>query len=196
MYKATLGGVLMLSIAIPLALVAVPFIEFFNGMAAQPKAKAQGTYGRTYGEELIGERAPVEGTIPHGYDPYRFERLENTIEAAKEVGEQLENPLAVTMENLGRGRGLYDVYCAVCHGSRGEGNGSVIGSGRFPAPPSLHTKEARAYRDGTLYHIMTMGFGKMPSYAQQLSPDERWAVAHYVHALQRAMAPKPEDLEP
>ncbi len=51
------------------------------------------------------------------------------------------------------------------------------------------------YRDGTLYHIMTKGLGKMPSYADKLDSQERWMVAHYLRALQRSMAPKPEDLE-
>ena len=47
MYKFTLGSALVLAIAAPLGMVAIPFIEFFNGMAAQPKGKAQLTYGRT-----------------------------------------------------------------------------------------------------------------------------------------------------
>jgi mono/diheme cytochrome c family protein len=196
MYKTTLGGALILSIAIPLALVALPFIEFFNGMAAQPKGKAQATYGRTYGEEWLVERVPAEGSIPLGYEAYPYDDLDNTMEAAKQVGEQYENPFPVTMANLGRGRELYNIFCITCHGGRGEGDGPVVGPGRYPAPPSLHTKEALEYKDGTLYHIMAKGIGQMPSYAQQLDPDERWMVAQYIDALQRALAPKPEDLEP
>ena len=68
--------------------------------------------------------------------------------------------------------------------------------GRFPAPPSLHTAEALEYKYGTLFHIMTKGVGKMPSYAQQLDSEERWKVAQYVRALQRSASPKPEDLAP
>ena len=64
MYKATLVGFLLLAIFIPLGLVAIPFIEFFNGMAAQPKGKAQMTYGRRFGEELLVERPPPAGTMP------------------------------------------------------------------------------------------------------------------------------------
>jgi mono/diheme cytochrome c family protein len=196
MYKLTLGGAAVFAIALPLALVALPFIEFFNGMAAQPKGKPQMTYGRIYEVDSLVERAPVEGTIPRGYYPYPYDGLENTIEAAKVVGETLENPVPITMQTLKRGQALYKVYCATCHGSRGEGNGPVIGPNRFPAPPSLHTKEAITYKDGALYHIMTKGIGKMPSYAKKLDPQERWMVAHYVRALQRSMAPRPEDLTP
>jgi len=196
MYKLTLGGAVVFAITLPLALVALPFIEFFNGMAAQPKGKPQMTYGRTYDAELLVERAPVEGTIPRGHFPYPYDRPENTIEAAKLVGETPHNPVPVSLENLKRGQALYNVYCVTCHGSRGEGDGPVIGPDRFPAPPSLHTKEAIAYKDGALYHIMTKGIGKMPSYAEKLDPQERWVVAHYVRALQRSMAPTSEDLTP
>ncbi|UCE61309.1 MAG: cytochrome c [Phycisphaerales bacterium] len=196
MYKLTLGTLVVLAIALPLGMVALPFVEFFNGMAAQPKGKAQATYGRTYGGDWIVERCPVEGTIPRNHYPYPYEHVNNTIEAAGEVGTHLENPLPMTMANLQRGQRLYSVYCITCHGNQGQGDGPVIGPGRFPAPPSLHTKQALDYKDGTLYHIMTKGLGKMPAYTDKLDPEERWMVAHYLRALQRSMAPKPEDLKP
>jgi len=192
-YRIALGGGIACAIAIPLAMIGLPFIEFFNGMAAQPKGKAQMTFGRIYGEEFTVERAPVKGTIPRDYHPYYFDGLANTIEAAKEVGERLKNPVPLTMDALSRGQEMFNVYCIVCHGARGEGDGPVIGAQRFPAPPSLHTKQAIAYKDGTLYHIMTKGIGKMPSYADKLSSEQRWMVAYYVRALQRSMAPKPGD---
>jgi mono/diheme cytochrome c family protein len=138
----------------------------------------------------------VEDTLPRKHRPYSYDHLTSTIEAAKEAGENLQNPVQITMEVLRRGQGLYSVYCMLCHGSRGEGDGPVIGAGRFPAPPSLHTEQSREYTDGTIYHIMTKGLGKMPSYADKLEPDERWMIVHYLHALQRSMAPKPEDLTP
>jgi mono/diheme cytochrome c family protein len=196
MYKLTLGAFVVLALVIPLALVALPFVEFFNGMAAQPKGKAQMTVGRTYGEDLIVERRPAGGTIPRSHYPYPFDHLGNTIEEAREAGEGLVNPVPLTMEHLTRGQALYDVNCIVCHGRRGEGDGSVIGPERFPAPPSLHTKQAQGYRDGTLFHITTKGLGKMPSYAEKLAPEERWKIVHYLRALQRSMDPKPEDLDP
>lgn len=196
MFRIALGGAVSCAIAIPLAMVALPFIEFFNGMAAQPKGKSQMTYGRTYGAALLVERAPVQGTIPRDFHTYSFDYLPNTVEAAREVGEQLKNPVPVSMDALRHGQELFNVYCGVCHGVRGEGNGPVIGPQRFPAPPSLHTKQAVGYKDGTLYHIITKGIGKMPSYADKLTPEQRWMVAHYVRALQRSMAPKPEDMTP
>jgi mono/diheme cytochrome c family protein len=194
-YKATLLSFVALAFIIPLALVALPFIEFFNGMAAQPKGKTQGTYGRVRGQELLVERLPVAGTIPRSYQRYAFDNRMNTIEEAQAVGEQLANPLQPTLAHLGRGKEIYEIYCIACHGRRGEGDGPVTGPERYPAPPTLHSEQARGYRDGTIYHVITQGNGKMPSYADKVDPQERWMVIHYVRALQRSMHPEPEDLE-
>lgn len=196
MYRITLGSFVVLAIVIPLAIVALPFIEFLNGMAAQPKGKSQMTYGRIFSQQLLVDRLSVKGTIPRGYISPLFEDTANTIEAAKEVGRQLKNPLPVTMENMREGQKLYNIFCIVCHGARGQGNGSVTGPDRFPAPPSLHTAQALQYEDGTIYHVITKGVGKMAAYAEKLEPRQRWKVIHYLRALQRAMNPKPEDLKP
>jgi len=195
-YKATLVSLVALAFIIPLFLVALPFIEFFNGMAAQPKGKTQGTYGRVMGQELLVERLPVQGTIPRSYQRYPFEDRGNKIEDAQAVGLLLENPLRPGMEVLHRGQEVYEIFCIACHGSLGEGDGPVTGPDRFPAPPTLHSDQARGYSDGTLYHIITKGVGQMPAYAAQVEPDDRWKSIHYVRALQRAMNPEPQDLEP
>ena len=196
LFKATLIGFIVLAFAVPLTLVGLPFSEFFNGMAAQPKGRTQMTYGRVHGKAELVERAPVAGTIPRGYVPTPYGDRPNTIEAAKEVGELLDNPVPLTMENLQRGQKLFGIYCQVCHGPQGEGNGPATGANRFPSPPSLHTEQALQYRDGTVFHIITRGVGKMPAYQEQLDPNERWQVVHYLRALQRAMNPRPEDLKP
>ena len=195
-YKGALIAVVALAFAIPLALAALPFIEFFNGMAAQPKAKAQMHYGRVFGEELRAERLPVEGTVPRGYVAYEFAHVPGTLEEAAKVGDLLDNPLPRTLVSMQQGQTLFNVHCTVCHGKLGTGDGPVTGPNRFPAPPSLHTDQARGYQDGTIFHIITQGTAKMPTYADKLDPTERWQVVHYLRALQRAQNPKPEDLEP
>ncbi len=195
-YKAALVSLVLTAFAVPLILVGLPFIEFLNGMAAQPKGKTQMTYGRVFGEQLIVDRGPVEGTVPRGHFPVELPSKGNTIEEAKAVGATLANPVELTMENLQRGRERYGVFCAVCHGEKGEGNGGVIGPTRFPAPPSLHTDQARGYSDGTIFHIITKGVGKMPPYANELSPEDRWKVIHYVRALQLAVNPPAAATQP
>jgi len=196
MYKATLLSFVALAFIVPLVLVTVPFIEFFNGMAAQPKGRTQMTYGRVRGQELLVGRLPVEGTIPRSFDPHAPEVGERTLQDAQEIGKQLENPVAPTLAHLEQGQKISTVYCSVCHGTRGEGDGPVTGASRFPAPPTLHSEQAVDYADGTIFHIITKGTEKMPGYADKVGRVDRWKVVHYVRALQLSMNPAPEHLEP
>ncbi len=197
-FKAAAAGLFLLAFAVPIAIVALPFLEFFNDMAAQPKGKAQMTYGRVHdpaGEGWPVERPPVAGTLPRGHAPYPFAAAGNKLEDARAVGAQWRNPLPVTVANMRRGQTLYARFCFACHGARGDGDGPVVGPNRFPSPPSLHTDQARGYADGTIFHLLTKGVNKMPSYAPQLTPEERWQTILFVRAQQRAMNPRPEDLE-
>jgi len=178
---------------VPLALVALPYLELFNDMAVQPKGKTQSLHGSLLGESLVVERAPVEGTIPMGYFPYHLEGKETeTADVAEQI---LANPMPRTEESMKRGQKLYNYYCITCHGEMGEGDGPIVGPNLFPAPPSLHTETAKKYKDGRIFHVISRGQNTMPSYADKFTADERWAIIHYVHALHRALAPKPEDLK-
>ncbi len=89
---------------------------------------------------------------------------------------------------LARGKWVYDTYCSVCHGSSGDGDGPIIGAGRFPNPPSLLSNHARELADGAIYNIVTVGQGLMPSYAVQVTPIDRWRVVHFVRKLQSPVA--------
>ncbi|MGZ3705530.1 MAG: c-type cytochrome, partial [Bdellovibrionota bacterium] len=79
-----------------------------------------------------------------------------------------------------------------CHGERGLGDGPIVNP--FPIPKSLQSDDMLKWKDGHLFYVITKGQGVMPSYAQQIQPKDRWAVIHYVRALQRAEHPTNEDL--
>lgn len=192
-FKAHLIAVVALAFIIPLTFVAIPYLEWFNDMAVQPKGKPQGEYGWFEGEALIVERPPVEGTLPMGYFPYPYD--DNESDTADEAEAALVNPLEPTREVLEQGRKLYDYYCWTCHGKMGEADGPIVGPNLFPAPLSLHTKEAKNYKDGRIFHVISNGQNTMPPHADKFDFAERWAIVHYVRVLQRAMDPKPEDLE-
>ncbi len=191
-FKAALITIVAMAFVVPLVIVALPFIAWLNDMAVQPKAKAQGLHGTLLGESHFVDRAPVEGTIPMDYFPYPFEADDD--ETVQRAGETLVNPLVPTIDVLEEGRKLYTYFCRTCHGVEGDANGPIVGPDLFPAPTSLHTDEAREFPDGRIFHVITRGQNKMPSYRDKLDPDERWSVIHYVRALQRARNPKPEDL--
>lgn len=94
-----------------------------------------------------------------------------------------EMPMPVTRAMLERGRERFDIYCAVCHGRTGEGNGMIVQRG-FPAPPSYHIERLRNAPVGHFYYVITHGYGVMYSYASRVEPADRWAIAAYIRALQ------------
>jgi cytochrome c553 len=92
-------------------------------------------------------------------------------------------PMPVTRELLERGRERFDIYCSVCHGRTGEGNGMIVQRG-FPVPPSYHIDRLRQAPVGHFFDVMTQGYGIMYSYAERVKPEDRWAIAAYIRALQ------------
>ncbi len=96
---------------------------------------------------------------------------------------QLPPPLELTPQMLARGQERFDIYCAVCHGRTGEGNGEVVRRG-FPAPPSYHLPRLRNAPIGHFYDVITNGYGVMYPYATRVEPADRWAIAAYIRALQ------------
>ena len=176
--------------------ISTPYLEFYNGMAVQQKGKAQSEYGwykRRKEEDLGGNRyyvarQPVAGTIARGeflHPAALAAATEENMYAAPNILKAYGiTPIKPTTENILRGHELFDIYCYVCHGKDGAGKGPVVGAGRFPAPPSLHTDKARNLQDGSIYQIITRGKGNMHGYAEKITPVDRWAVINYLRALQ------------
>lgn len=160
-----------------------PVWQFMPHMATTPNLKAMKGYdGFGNGSSML---LPPEGTVARGHKPYR-------IETPEEAGAKLQNPLKRTKQALARGQAVYNTNCLVCHGPRGLGDGPVVNP--FPIPKSLQSQQMLDWKDGHLYHVITKGQGVMPSYAQQVQPEDRWAVIHYIRALQRAENPTDQDL--
>lgn len=96
-------------------------------------------------------------------------------------------PVPVTMALLERGRERYDISCSPCHDRTGYGNGMIVQRG-FPRPPSLHEARLQQVPPGHVYRVITQGYGVMASYANRVAPQDRWAIAAYIHALQLSQA--------
>ena len=93
------------------------------------------------------------------------------------------NPLAPTRDVLLRGQQRFDIYCAPCHSEAGDGDGMVARRG-FPHPPTFHSDRLRNAPDGHFFQVITRGYGAMYPYADRVAPDDRWAIVHYIRALQ------------
>ena len=92
-------------------------------------------------------------------------------------------PLPITRALLDRGHERYDIYCSVCHGRTGAGNGMIPLRG-FPPPPSFHIDRLRQAPVGHFFEVITHGYGVMYPYAARVQPPDRWAIAAYIRALQ------------
>ncbi|HYJ92782.1 MAG TPA: cytochrome c [Pyrinomonadaceae bacterium] len=97
-------------------------------------------------------------------------------------------PVPVTKELIDRGQDRFNIYCIVCHGPTGSADGMVVRRG-FPKPPTYHDDRLRNAPVGHFFDVMTNGWGKMNSYAAQVSPADRWAIAAYIRTLQIAQDP-------
>lgn len=100
-----------------------------------------------------------------------------------------EFPIPVIKELVDRGQERFNIYCIVCHGPVGNGDGMVVRRG-FSKPPTYHDDRLRNAPVGHFFDVMTNGWGKMPSYSDKLTAADRWAVAAYIRALQLSQNPE------
>jgi mono/diheme cytochrome c family protein len=161
------------------------YMQPFNWMMVQNKLKAQ--QASELFRDGIGMRPPVEGTIARGFIPYAFKGK------PEDAGKYLIDPLLPTKEVLDRGKSKYLTFCSPCHGNFARGDSRL--QGQFPNPPTLHSDKVRNWPDGRIYHVITEGQNAMPSYAPQISSEDRWAIINYIRVLQRAQNAKESDLK-
>ena len=142
----------------------------------------------TYGEYEIFENGqsallPAPGSIPRGWMPYDYP---DTVEGKELATAELKNPHPVTQENLDKGKELYDIYCAVCHGSKGDGQGILMKNEVFLGIPS-YADPGRNITEGSIYHVQMYGLNSMGSYASQTNELERWQITMHVQNLMAAL---------
>jgi mono/diheme cytochrome c family protein len=94
-----------------------------------------------------------------------------------------ELPVQLNRALLERGRERFDIFCSPCHGKQGDGLGMIVERG-FKQPSSFHGDRLRQQPLGYFFDVMTQGFGQMSSYASQVPPDDRWAIAAYIRVLE------------
>lgn len=155
--------------------------------------------------EMATPRKPVKGTIPRGYAgtipaaandvaipangsvPYHYEDTEE--ERTRAMAEITTNPFPITADGLARGKELYNINCAICHGEKVDGNGWLVAEDnpnvKYPAQPAImNTDEFIDASEGRYYHAIVYGKNVMGGYADKLSYEERWQVIHYIRSLQ------------
>ncbi|WNJ16602.1 cytochrome c [Pontibacter sp. G13] len=143
-----------------------------------------------YFKNGLSAQAAPEGTVPRGeswyyqedYTPYEY-----AVEDYDLAGAELTSPIECSEETFAAGKNLYEIYCIMCHGSDGGGQGSLFknSDGNYPPVPySYTTRWSQGMTEGNAFHTLTHGKGIMGSYASQLTPMERWQVICYIKKFQ------------
>lgn len=126
-------------------------------------------------------REPVEGTIPRDMAPYPYTP---DFEGRAQAGMNLDNPLIIDEKLLKEGEALYNVFCAQCHGTAGDGQGKLHTSGKYIIPPtSLLDPRIVAQPSGETYHVITAGWGVMGAHASLIRPDDRWKIIAFIEQV-------------
>ena len=147
----------------------------------------------TFFENGMAMRMPVEGTVARGTmrnDTALFEGVDDNGDFVDEI------PFELTRDFIYRGKERYDIYCQVCHGGSGNGQGIIMtGQYGFVPAPTFHRDVSYDMPDGEFYSAITNGIRTMPSYASQIKVEDRWAIVAYVRALQKSQNVPEEEME-
>ena len=137
------------------------------------------TYGEAAFKNGVEAQLPAQGSIPRGFVPFDIENSTEGYEIAKAT---LTTPLDSTQIDYAKGGPLYTIYCAICHGVKGDGQGNLVKREKILGIPS-YDDAGRAINSGSIYHTIYYGKNAMGSYANQLNEEERWQVVSYVLKL-------------
>jgi mono/diheme cytochrome c family protein len=104
-------------------------------------------------------------------------------------------PPPVSLALVRRGQAEFEQFCTPCHSELGDGHGMVVQRG-FSPPPSYHIDRLREAPTQHFFDVITNGYGAMYSFAQRIRPEDRWAIAAYIRALQASREATVADLSP
>ena len=137
------------------------------------------TYGEAAFKDGVQAQLPAEGSVARGHVPFDIENSTAGYELAKTT---LVSPLTADDIDAERGKELYEIYCGICHGNKGDGQGNLVKREKILGIPS-YDDAGRAITAGSIYHTIYYGKNAMGSYANQINEEERWQVVDYVLTL-------------
>ncbi|HFD92083.1 MAG TPA: cytochrome c [Gammaproteobacteria bacterium] len=111
----------------------------------------------------------------------------------RDEAKPLTSPIPVSDASLHKGRTLFKIYCAACHGLTGKADSPV--SSKIGAISLVDSYVQETLTEGWIFGTITFGSYVMPAYGKprgrddlrgsnDLSVEERWHVVNYVkHGL-------------
>jgi mono/diheme cytochrome c family protein len=173
-----------------------PRIHLMQDMASQPKYRAQDPTDVFADGRAM--RLPIPGTVARGKleeDDQFYRGFSRTLDTASgryqvKFFDSLPQQVELSPALLKRGQERFNIYCAVCHGEDGYGNGPINNRAVQKQEPkwvpaaNLHSDIVRGRQNGHLFNTITNGIRNMPGYAAQIPTQDRWAIVAYLRALQ------------
>ena len=148
------------------------------------QTSAPNIQGGTGGQVAGGGDTNVRGNAGGNVGQQQGERSSSSSGGgAGAESDAVEFPFPVTADVLKRGQERYQIYCTLCHGASGDGDGMIVRRG-FRRPPTYHSDQLWQAPVGHFFDVITNGWGAMPDYAAQIPVQDRWAIIAYVRALQ------------
>ncbi len=153
-------------------------VHLNRNMATQQKYKPQ-SESRFFADGATMQTPPA-GTVARG----ELREDDAFYRGKTAAGVYLDSPFPLTPTRLARGEERYNIYCKVCHGAKGDGKGKIM-EYSWPIPPtSYFDPRILTMKDGNIFEVISNGVRNMPSYRQQISVADRWAIVAHVRALQ------------
>lgn len=151
----------------------------FERMLDQPKAEPY--EASPFFDDGQSMRQPPRGTVP----VTRVTGPRELVTGRNAAGDYVDTlPVTLDAALLDRGEDRFRIFCRTCHGPLGDGRSAVAENMKLRKPPSLHEPRLRSFPAGRMFRVVSEGYGLMPSYAESLSLEDRWAVVAFVRALQ------------
>jgi mono/diheme cytochrome c family protein len=153
----------------------------YVGVAADDEAKMMLVTGQSSNSAI---RTPLNGQVPYYYKDTEEDR-------ALATKDLVANPYPITKVGLEKGKELYGIYCASCHGAKGDGQGWLVSEenkyAKYPAQPANFMQDQfYTANNGRYYHAIMYGKNVMQQHRDKLSYEERWQVIHYIRNMQAA----------
>jgi mono/diheme cytochrome c family protein len=167
-----------------------PGVEYMPDMYRSPSYETYST--NPVFKDSMTAQLPVAGTITRGEWPNSGNLINalpyaypNTVEGYEAAGANLKSPLDKSPEVAAQGKVIFEKMCMHCHGPKGQGDGTLIATGKFPPPPSYSGAALKELPEGKMFHTITYGRNLMGSHASQLTKEDRWKVIQYIQELQK-----------
>jgi mono/diheme cytochrome c family protein len=152
--------------------------EFYLGKKANAATATAGQPGSTQTAGVVTAAAQTSPTALYPDDVETF-------------------PIPITKQDLDRGQQRYEIFCSVCHGATGNGDGMIARRGfNKPLPAAFHQERLRQAPVGHFFDAITNGWGAMPAYAGQIPVEDRWRIIAYIRALQLSQTPPQAQISP